>query len=389
MGRVEKFFKTFSSQSTVSTYKWALQKFLQSIYGPGELDQQAETYFTGSRNYEDDLRTFFSSIKASPPKTVSLVLAAVRTFLMENDVELPAIFWRRLRGRKKGTRALTLDKVPSNIEFRRILSHMPIHGRALYLALESSGMRIGEALKLNVDDINLDSDPVTIQIRGEYTKTGNRRLAFISTEAKETLEEWLKIRGQYIVSAVGKSHKYAKRSVDTRLFPFENATAYVVWKNALRKARFLEKDPSTNRHTVHPHVLRKFFRTKMGSMIPVDVVEALMGHEGYLTEVYRRYSVEELAMFYKQGEPALLVFTEAQEVAKLRVEIEDRNKQLQTLVNGLTTENLEMKAKVNGLSDRVERLDSMLAAVAERTGLLDVEKLLAEGKLKKGHVSED
>ena len=31
-------------------------------------------------------------------------------------------------------------------------------------------------------------------------------------------------------------------------------------------------------------MLRKFFRTRLGAVIPVDVVEALMGHEGYLTE---------------------------------------------------------------------------------------------------------
>jgi hypothetical protein len=94
-------------------------------------------------------------------------------------------------------------------------------------------------------------------------------------------------------------------------------------------------------------VLRKFFRTKLGTVIPVDVVEALMGHEGYLTEVYRRYSVEELAKFYKQGEHALLVFTESAEIGKLRQEIEEKNKQLQMFVNGLTAENLDLKNRFN------------------------------------------
>ena len=94
-------------------------------------------------------------------------------------------------------------------------------------------------------------------------------------------------------------------------------------------------------------MLRKFFRTKLGSVIPVDVVEALMGHEGYLTEVYRRYSMEDLARFYREGEHALLIFTETAEVSKLKEEIEERNKQLQTLVNGLTAENLELKTRLS------------------------------------------
>ncbi|MEM2027605.1 MAG: site-specific integrase [Candidatus Bathyarchaeia archaeon] len=106
-------------------------------------------------------------------------------FLMENDIELPALFWR------KGSRALMLDKVPSNAELRQILNHMDAKGRSLFLVLASSGMRIGEALKLMVEDVDLASEPPRINIRGEYTKTGNPRIAFISSEAKETIQEWL------------------------------------------------------------------------------------------------------------------------------------------------------------------------------------------------------
>ena len=232
------------------------------------------------------------------------------------------------------------------MEFRKILMHMPIHGKALYLTLESSGMRIGEGLQLALGDLELDQDPVKINIRGEYTKTGNPRVAFISREAREAIMEWLKVRGSYLEAAVKKSHMYNKSAEDPRLFPFRDNTAYAIWKNALKKAGFKKRDKYTNRHRIHPHVLRKFFRTKMATLIPVDVVEALMGHEGYLTEVYRRYSVEDLARFYKQGEPALLIFTEAQEVSKLRAEVEERNRQLQALVNGLTAENLELKSRV-------------------------------------------
>ena len=61
------------------------------------------------------------------------------------------------------------------------------------------------------------------------------------------------------------------------IFPFEMNNAYAIWKNALSKAGFLKKDSSTNRLTVHPHVLRKFFRTRLGVVIPVDIVESLWG----------------------------------------------------------------------------------------------------------------
>lgn len=120
-------------------------------------------------------------------------------------------------------------------------------------------------------------------------------------------------------AAIGKSHKYEKLAEDSRLFPFENNMAYMVWKNELKKAGFLKKDKSTNRHTVHPHILRKFFCTKMATLTPVDIVEALIGREGYLTEVYRRYNPEDLANFYKKGESSLSVFTNGAETTIDRV----------------------------------------------------------------------
>jgi len=54
----------------------------------------------------------------------------------------------------------------------------------------------------------------------------------------------------------------------------------------------------------------------MGFMIPVDVVETMIGHKGYLTEVHRKYSVENLSRFFKQDETSNLILTEAEEVGE-------------------------------------------------------------------------
>ncbi len=54
----------------------------------------------------------------------------------------------------------------------------------------------------------------------------------------------------------------------------------------------------------------------MGFMIPVDIVETMMGYKCYLTEASRKYSVENLSRFFKQDETSKLIFTEAEEVGK-------------------------------------------------------------------------
>jgi len=317
------------------------------------LQEYAERYFSEKREYEEDVEKFFISIKERPPKTIILMLSGVRTFLAENDIELKQTFWRKLRRRIKGSRARTKDKVPSNKELRRIFMHLPVKGKALFSVLESSGMRIGETLKLALDDVNLESDPVQIDIQGEYTKSGNSRTTFISREAKEAVLEWLKIRDKYLEVAVARSKRYKKKAEDQRLFPFDVSTAYLMWRSALNKTQNGQRDKATQRYLLHPHVLRKFFRTRMGTVIPVDIVEALMGHEGYLTEVYRRYSLEERAKFYKQGEPTLLIFSETGEVEELKKEVEKGKKELQDLVNNLASENIKLHSEMKVLQNEI------------------------------------
>nr|NIM44154.1 tyrosine-type recombinase/integrase [Nitrososphaeria archaeon]NIN53610.1 tyrosine-type recombinase/integrase [Nitrososphaeria archaeon]NIQ34131.1 tyrosine-type recombinase/integrase [Nitrososphaeria archaeon] len=91
---------------------------------------------------------------------------------------------------------------------------MDVKGKALFLILLSSGMRIGECLKLKLDDVDLDREysvenevitVPTIEIQGEYTKTGNPRVTFISNETKEIINEWFKIREKYIKTATKRS----------------------------------------------------------------------------------------------------------------------------------------------------------------------------------------
>ncbi|MCJ7631175.1 hypothetical protein MUP77_02060 [Candidatus Bathyarchaeota archaeon] len=114
--------------------------------------------------------------------------------------------------------------------------------------------------------------------------------------------------------------------------------------NALTKAQFNHKDSSTNRLTVHPHVLRKFFRTRLGAVIPTDVVEFLMGHEGYLTKEYRKYEVEELAQFYKKGESALTVLGGSEESV--------------VLVNGLIDDVASLKQQIEELKTDYSNLET-------------------------------
>lgn len=67
----------------------------------------------------------------------------------------------------------------------------------------------------------------------------------------------------------------------------------------------------------------------------------------------------------------LLVFTETEEVGKLRAEVEERNRQLQQIVNGLVSENIALKSGMEELKRKVEadfgELKKSLKALEELT----------------------
>lgn len=360
----------YQSPSTKKTYRWAIKEFCKSVYGEvTDLEEAVEKYFSEERDYDSDVKRFFSKINDRPPKSVRLLISSVKTFLLENRVELRELFWKRLSRRIKGSRAISQEKVPSNAELRRILTHLPIQGKALYLTLVSSGMRIGEAMQLTLEDIELDADPVKINIRREYTKSGDARITFVSGETKEAIEEWLKTRDDYIKTAVAKS-PFPKDAEDERLFPFDKKTAYDQWRNALDKAKLNGRDKETNRHKIHPHVLRKFFRSKAG-MESVDMAEALMGHSGYLTDVYRKYpnADETLAEFYKKVEPSLEVLGRTgEQFAQLKEETTG----LQAVVNRLTIQNISLEERLKktekGLDWMIKEIRTFQREILERQG---------------------
>ena len=390
MSRLNNFLNLYNNNQTKMVYKWGLKSFFNIIYPENiSLESKVEKYFKEERNIESDIDTFLTKINGKPPLSIRSMLNTIKNFLIENDVELPQKFWKRVNRRIKGSRALTLDEVPNNKKLRQIFTHMNAKGKALFLILASSGMRIGEALQITTDDLDLDFEPTKITIRGEYTKTGNSRFTFISSEAKEALIEWLKIREQSLLVAKNRStpkkhykNKYQEKDLNTKkLFPFHPFTARYIWKNALEKAGLLKRDKTTDRILIHPHVLRKYFRSRMATIIPVDIVEALIGHEGYLTSVYRRYTQKDLAEKYLEAEHTILIFKETGEVTKLRKEVEEKIKLFSSDVDRFRDELAQSKVEVNDLKEKLECAVNYLSSMRAETELR--EKTEAEENFQK------
>ncbi|RLF99377.1 MAG: hypothetical protein DRN49_04470, partial [Thaumarchaeota archaeon] len=138
-------------------------------------------------------------------------------------------------------------------------------------------------------------------------------------------------------------------------------------------------DQGTGRRKMRIHVLRKFFRSQLALAIPVDVVEALMGHRGYLTEVYRKYPRPEvqLAELYRRGEHMLTIFGSGnvEELARRLEEerriIEEETARLTRLIDTLTLENSELRERLKELEEDRKRMRILVEDMAERLGRIE------------------
>jgi integrase len=350
---VTQFLRQYESEETKRSYRIGLKQFFTLIYPDGgDLDELSKSYINEDRDYREDLLSFRESLKNKAPKTKSVRFNVVRTFLDDNGISLPARFFKNLNG--KTTEAITYEDVPTNEELKRICEYLPIQGKALTLVLSSGGMRVGEVVQLKMDDIEFDHEPVRVRIRGKIAKTGKRRVAFISPEAKEAVEEWLQFRPQYLKQARGRSFKHKRVGDEGRLFPFTAANFNKIWRIALEKVGLAKKDERTSRIMMRPHNLRKFFRLRVGRF-GRDEAEALMGHQKGLNAVYARFEGEageaRLEEIYVQAIPELSIY-EAKSY-QLKNELLTKQNDFETTVANLAVENLALKRQLMKIEERL------------------------------------
>ena len=290
------------------------------------------------------------------PSTVVLTRSAVTGFLLENRIEVPRVDERRIKTRSPRKTVVAEEETFTREHLRKLLPIMSAWDRAVVLVLLASGARIGEVLQLRMKDVDLDAIPARVSLRREITKTKKARFSFLTSEAVDAVRGWLLVRDEYLRAAINKNRGLVaagrareKDPDDPRLFPFHRASFDTAWARALERAGLERRCETTGFHTLHPHGLRKVFRTWFGAAAGPDAAEVLMGHEGYLT-TYRRYSEEELRDAYAQHCHVLCVVGGDEELARQLAgqqaeiaEMRDKNAMLEQNLANLQADVLEVQ----------------------------------------------
>jgi site-specific recombinase XerD len=267
------------SPRTVRNYDHYLQRFysLQNITNVSDITPAAVRHFRQALGADTGLITL---------ATQNYHLIALRQllkYLAQRDI--PALAAEKIGLAKLPERDIDV-LYPEEID--RLLT-APSHPRDLALlhTLFSTGLRISELIKLDRDDIRVDSNEIAV--RGK----GNRvRVVFLSTEAKSTLTTYLATR----------------QDVDPALF-IRYKTGSVGPKDNLRLTprsvqRLIKKLSVAAGLTkkVTPHTLRHSFATDLlANGADVRQVQELLGHASITTtQIYTHLTDVHLQDIHRQ-----------------------------------------------------------------------------------------
>ncbi|MCH7969033.1 MAG: tyrosine-type recombinase/integrase [Thaumarchaeota archaeon] len=245
---------------------------------------------------------------------------------------------------------------------------------ACILVCCSSGMRLAELVQLRLSDIDFTTNPTTIILQAETTKTRQARITHISSEATQALKDYLtrltppRKNDDYVfllqhedrikrakqdnrsdrvkhlefqlVSMISEE-RYAK-SVATTCHNLQQQLDRVIRHNPE-----LNKKSENSRSEIHFHAFRAWFKTQVTDAHQSDFAEALMGHQS-LKLVYYRQSDKARTQIYRDIEHAVTI-ADTEKIDQNYSELQKDNLELRGIVDNLSRQltNLEKRIEVN------------------------------------------
>lgn len=273
--------KARNSQKTGFTYMKALLKF--SRFSSGQYPSyNIETILAPLVKKEIDVYHLLDKFVAymienhNSAATIQSYMAAVRGYLGYYDID---IIEQRFKNKVTLPKNRKEDERPLDVQDIRqiILATTSRRLRAYCLVLASAGMRAGEALAIQHENIDFTAHPTKIYMKAQYSKNRLPREVYISDEATDSLKRWI-------------DHKYEdKKANNPKDFVFalmENATPEgmygnmaIEFRNVMRSLDLNKKRDDGKRYEITLHSFRRFVKTVVEDQTSHSFSEYLIGHK--------------------------------------------------------------------------------------------------------------
>lgn len=171
----------------------------------------------------------------------------------------------------KGIKPVEVENVYLNLEEETAVrdTEKSLRDRAIIDFLLSTGVRVGELAKMQLDNLNLHNSSITFT--GE--KNGRERTVYLEVRAKKHLTEYLITRTDNNRALFVTDRKYYNQATGKREVKACSKSAFEdITKSICIKAGIKNKNCTV-------HVFRKTFATRLAEQgCPLEIIQELLGH---------------------------------------------------------------------------------------------------------------
>jgi integrase len=308
--------------------------------------------------------------------TLKYNIGIAKNFLEFNDVEIsPRKFKIKVRLPKvvrRNKEALSKEEI---IDILNTCSNIRLKTFVMFLA--STGCRAGEAVSIRLKDLDFDSKPSKVFLRGEFTKTKIDRVVFLTDELVNQLKSWIDFKyrrrricskdkgtgkcvteyrtptvNEYDLIFSARNNEVDHRSIYSDLCHFFERTLDRMGKGD-------REDGNERRRQITLHSFRRFVKTTISDLGYQDFSEFMIGHAG---STYWRKKDSEKGDLFKKVEPYLTYLT-VHSLERQGADIQSKIEELE-LINVSLRERDKMKDDIiSGLSDKLITLSERMEAI--------------------------
>jgi len=184
---------------------------------------------------------------------------------------------------------LTPMEIPLFLDSVLMKSSFGVHHRngirnyLMVLLMLDAGLRVGEVVKLKIQDLYLAGSPVSsLLIRKEISKGKRERLLPLTGRIQETI-------------CLMYEHWWVKLESKGLLYAFYSSAANIPFSTRQVENIVKRHAQQSIKREIHPHVLRHTFGTRLMRQVNSRIVQTLLGHKNIqTTQVYTHPNNDDL-----------------------------------------------------------------------------------------------
>ena len=274
------------SPNTIKSYQRDLQSLCSFLL--------EDNYVSWKLVKDHELRTFINSERRRglSPRSIQRLLSSCRTFfeylLIEGQIKIsPAQNISSPKLAQLLPKAMDADLVQRLLDFKPE-GMIEVRDKALAELLYSSGLRLSEICKLDLEDLDLKER--TCVVTGKGNKT---RMVPVGTKAIQSLRDWFIYRNELLESKETQTNALFLNNKGSRI----SARSIQLRLEKLCLQRGL---PGIN-----PHMLRHSFASHvLESSGDLRAVQEMLGHSDIgTTQIYTKLDFQHLSKVYDKAHP--------------------------------------------------------------------------------------